>query len=399
MTSVYVLHCSVSAKVRQSVQIAFKDYKLPDDVIDTLKAANALSIRPNLSNALKKALDELRLKQRYLYDRCTIHHGDVHFLHEDHFEEAVERIKELREHAKLCNERIQALWADELNLWSRTVDNFFSPLFADQTKLALVREAYLKTFPTKEEFKAPIQVSVVGPYPALMETVTEPITLSDQINNAAALNTGEVLKAAQQGARDNSYSKIAELLDDLDSRSATKVGDRVLSDNPRKRGAWQIAHSELSLAATHNPALKTIAKLVGDLVQCGRRMQNAPKGAERMKQYSLYSEIREDIRTEAAELAKAADSTKGFESLQMSLSLSNRYQDLINGIDTCDNLSDLAHLREEVTSQTEVFKHRARKLEQLFSLAQEKLVARSHVAATAKELESQTFNNTNDCDF
>ena len=82
----YILHCSVSASVRQSVQIAFKDYKLPEDVIDTLRKANALSIRPNLSKAVKVALDELRLMQRYLYDRCTIHHGDVHFLHPDYFD-------------------------------------------------------------------------------------------------------------------------------------------------------------------------------------------------------------------------------------------------------------------------------------------------------------------------
>ena len=34
---VFILHCSVSASVRQSIQIAFEDYKLPDDVIDTLK--------------------------------------------------------------------------------------------------------------------------------------------------------------------------------------------------------------------------------------------------------------------------------------------------------------------------------------------------------------------------
>ena len=39
---VFILHCSVNASVRQSVQIAFEDYKLPTSVIDTLKRANAL---------------------------------------------------------------------------------------------------------------------------------------------------------------------------------------------------------------------------------------------------------------------------------------------------------------------------------------------------------------------
>ena len=93
---VFILHCSVNASVRQSVQIAFEDYKLPPSVIDTLKRANALSIRPNLSSALKTYLDELRLLQKYLYRDCTISHGDVHFLHPDYFEDAMHRIDEIR---------------------------------------------------------------------------------------------------------------------------------------------------------------------------------------------------------------------------------------------------------------------------------------------------------------
>ena len=55
---VFILHCSVYSSVRQSIQIAFEDYNLPDDVIDTLKS-QAMSIRPLLSNGLKRHLDEL----------------------------------------------------------------------------------------------------------------------------------------------------------------------------------------------------------------------------------------------------------------------------------------------------------------------------------------------------
>lgn len=64
-SQVFILHCAISAGVRQSIQIAFEDYKLPPDVVETLKEANTISIRPNLSQALKKNLDELRVMQRY----------------------------------------------------------------------------------------------------------------------------------------------------------------------------------------------------------------------------------------------------------------------------------------------------------------------------------------------
>ena len=54
----------------------------------------------------------------------------------------------------------------------------------------------------------------------------------------AAINTSEVLKAAQNGALDSSLAKVAELVDDLDARPANKVGDRVLSNNPNAMGSY-----------------------------------------------------------------------------------------------------------------------------------------------------------------
>ena len=152
MNDVFILHCSVSASVRQSVQIAFEDYKLPADVIETLKKADAISIRPRISGALKKYLDELRLMQRYLYDRCTINQGDVHFLHPDDFDEAMARINEIKTKARESNEQLKDLWSSELTKWEGTIDNFFSPLFQDRQQLAMVREAYMKIFPTAKEF-------------------------------------------------------------------------------------------------------------------------------------------------------------------------------------------------------------------------------------------------------
>lgn len=396
---VFILHCSVSASVRQSIQIAFEDYKLPEDVIDTLKKANSISIRPNLSSALKGCLDELRLMQRYLYDRCTIHHGDIHFLHPDYFHDAMERIEEIKNHAVTCNSKLKQEWRQEFDKWNSMIDNVFSPLFPDKNQLALVREAYLKMFPTAAEFAAPISVHVVGPYPASLERVEDPSEISDFIKNAAAINTEEVLEAARHGALDASMGKIAELLDDLDARSANKVGERVLSNNPKKRGSWQIAASDLILSATHNPALKPISNLVEELIKTGERMRDEPKGPARIQAFKRYSDLRDEIREEAKLITTAKDSSKGFEALQMSLSLSNKYQDLLQNVSTCDSLDELEQFESEIETQTSVYKHRAKHLQQVFAKAKETMVARANLSAVAEELATKEIKSEGDCDF
>ena len=75
----------------------------------------------------------------------------------------------------------------------------------------MVREAYMKIFPTAKEFSSPINVCVVGPYPASLERVDDPNDLASQMQEQAAINTSEVLKAAQDGALDSSLAKVAEL--------------------------------------------------------------------------------------------------------------------------------------------------------------------------------------------
>tara|TARA_R100001460_G_scaffold19953_1_gene41326 strand:- start:12300 stop:13499 length:1200 start_codon:yes stop_codon:yes gene_type:complete len=399
MNDVFILHCSVSASVRQSVQIAFEDYKLPADVIETLRKADAISIRPRISGALKKYLDELRLMQRYLYDRCTINQGDVHFLHPDDFDEAMSRINEIKARAHEFNEQLKDLWSSELTKWEATIDNFFSPLFKDRQQLSMVREAYMKIFPTAKEFAAPISVSVVGPYPAKLERSDTPDCLEDRIQNEAAINTEEVLKAAQAGALDASMGKIAELLDDLDARPAHKVGERVLSTNNKKRGAWRIIQSDLQLSAKHNPTLQTMSALVQELIQVGETMRDAPKGVARMAAFKRYASVREEIQEEARAIIKGKDSSKGLESLQMSLTLSNTYQDLISNLTNCETLDDLKTYQTELETQTSVYKHRAKHLSQIFSKCQERLVANSHLEAIASELEEADIKSTQDCDF
>ena len=84
----YLLSCSISANVRQSIQVKFNDLKLPASVVDTLEKNNTVSLRPNLSNALKAELDALRVMQRELYDSYCLHFGDNHFVTSNYFEEA-----------------------------------------------------------------------------------------------------------------------------------------------------------------------------------------------------------------------------------------------------------------------------------------------------------------------
>ena len=397
---VFILHCSVNASVRQSVQIAFEDYKLPPSVIDTLKRANALSIRPNLSNALKIYLDELRRLQKHLYLNCTICHGDVHFLHPDNFEDAMHRIGEMRAKASDFNSSLKELWSEEFGKWQATIDDFFSPLFQDQQELAMVREAYMKIFPTAKEFSNPINVYVIGPYPASLERVDNPDDLSAQIQQQAAINTAEVLKAAQDGALDSSLTRVAELVDDLDARPANKVGDNVLSNKPnRRRGSWQYTYSHLKLASKHCPSLTGITALVKDLISIGETMRDAPKGKERLNAFRRYSEIRQDIRDEAAAIVKSQDSSKGFEALQMSLTLSNSYENLLQTIPNCKSLDDLQSLEEEIEAQTGVYKYRARHLLQVFSKTKELLVGASFIDSIAEELAETKVQSTEDCDF
>lgn len=384
---VFILHCSISASVRQSIQIAFEDYKLPQDVVETLKEANAISIRPNLSQALKKSLDELRLMQRYLYDRCTIHHGDIHFLHADHFEEAKQRIEEIKKRASVCNLELKEAWSEELKKWKLTVDNFFSPLFNDEDQLALVRAAYMRIFPTQKEYSNPISVNVVGPYPAVIERCDDPQSVREIIANEASINTEKVLIAARQGAVDSSLGRIAELIDDLDARPATKVGERVLSDNPKKRGSWQIIAKDISLSAVHNPLLSTMAKLCDDLLKVGELMRDPTSGSVRMAAFQRYSDIRQEITEEAKSLLEKVDSSKGFQQLEKSIALTGSYQNLLGDLTNCESKTQLDLLKEQIDTTTSVYKHRAKHLTKLLKKAEEKLLVSDNIAEVSAELQ------------
>ena len=156
MTSHYFLTCSISADVRQSVQIKFDDLKLPKSVIETLEKNNTVSLRPNLSNALKTELDSLRVMQRELYDNFCIHYGDAHFVTESYFFSANNLIREIRSKAKEANDHLKDLWESEYNSWQNTAENILRPLFSDDMEYTLALGAYMKFFPTRVQYQTRI---------------------------------------------------------------------------------------------------------------------------------------------------------------------------------------------------------------------------------------------------
>ena len=338
--------------------------------------------------------------QRYLYDRCTIHHGDVHFLHADYFDEAKQRIEEIKEHASTSNAKLREAWAEELEKWKLTVDNFFSPLFTDEEQLALVREAYLRIFPTQKEYSNPISVNVVGPYPAVIERCDDPQDVQQIIANEASINTEQVLKAAREGAVDSSLGKIAELLDDLDARPANKVGERVLSDNPKKRGTWQIIAQEISLAAKHNPVLVDMAKLCEDLLKVGQLMRDPSSGSVRAAAFQRYTDVRQDIADEAKNLMLKASSSKGLEQLQKSVALTGTYQSLIGDLAGCQTEEELTLLKDKIDTETSIYKHRAKHLSRLLQKVEERMALSDAIAdATVSLQEAIDENKSFEVDF
>jgi len=401
MNNVFLLSVSVSANVRQSTQIKMEDLKLPRGVIDTLEAQQSVSVRPNLSGKLKEFLNDLRLMQRQLYDECTIHRGDAHFLHPDNFEDAMERIKEMRAKAHELNTELRNLWVDEYAKWQRTVSNFVDPLFSDELERAIVKEAYLKLFPTREEFKAPIDVFVVGPCAIDLETAesADDHSLSSKIAHASAINTAEVLEAAQASAADRALEKAAELLDDLDVRVSSKVGERQLGSSKR-RGSWEIAAQQLQLISKHCPGFEQTTKLLDELLETGMTMKGSINPKQRDRAFQRYTDLKGEIRKELEGIVERRESSQGLDTLRKSLALSGTYKELINSINSADSEEQLDDLSSKLNTEVAVMAQRTRHLKQLFEKRQELVhAANKSLDDEIEEVRSLTVESTDDCDF
>lgn len=373
----YFLSCSISATVRQSVQISFDDLKLPDQTIKTLREKNTVSIRPNLSNALKGKLDSLRSLQRELYDECTIHFGDSHFVTENYFYKAHEFIKDIKYAAEVANNELRELWDQEYAAWKETAENILRPLFNDEQEYDLAFQAYMKVFPTKAAYHAPIRVSVVGPLPVVLEVADEPV--SGDIQSLLAyennINTAQVLEAAKGAAADRALTMSAELLDDLDARTVTKVGKQQTGSD-KKRGSWEITANKLKLISDSVAGFEQLAVLATRLLECGKLLVSPDKSTYRQAQQE-FQVIQSAIRQELEDICNSRDESKGLEKLKQSLALSSKYKTLCEQIKSVENSSHLNLLVSEANVEIDVYEQRAKNLRRLIERRKELIAAAS----------------------
>ena len=336
-----------------------------------------------------------------MYDECTIHNGDVHFLHEDYFEEAMERIAKIRSDAAKYNEQLNELWLEEYTRWSNTVEGFLEPLFRDDPEgFKLAKEAYLTIFPTKQEFENPIRVFVVGPNPISMVVAEnkEEHAIATAIQEAALFNTNEVLEAAREGAADRALAKAAELLDDLDVRVSSKVGERQ-TGGARRRGSWQITAETLQLITRHCPGFEDLFKLSEDLLDVGVRLQS-DSAKVKNQAFKDYADLKGKIRNELEAIVSSRNSSDGLESLKKSLALSNTYRDLLTKINTAETQEQLDELHQELQVEKDVYQQRAKHLQTLFDQRTELVKAQSanldDLIDEVKTIEAET---TDELDF
>ena len=365
----YFLACSISGTVRQSVQIAFDDLKLPDQTIKTLREKNTVSIRPSLSNALKSKLDELRALQRELYDECTIHFGDSHFVTEAYFYKAHEYIKDIKYSAE------RDLWDQEYAAWQETAENILRPLFEDKQEYDLAFQAYMKVFPTKAAYHAPIRVSVVGPLPVMLEVADEPIAgdIKSLLAYENNINTAQVLEAAKASAADRALTISAELLDDLDARTITKIGKQQTGSD-KKRGSWEITANKLKLISDSVPGFDQLSVLAARLLECGKLLTSPDKSTYRQAQQE-FQVIQTAIREELESICNSRDESKGLEKLKQSLALSSKYKTLCERIKGAENSSHLNLLVSEANVEIDVYEQRAKNLRRLIERRKELISA------------------------
>jgi hypothetical protein len=398
MTSHYLLSCSISADVRQSVQIKFDDLKLPKSVIETLQKNNTVSLRPNLSNALKAELDNLRVMQRELYDGYCIHSGDAHFVTATYFYSANALIKDIRAKAKESNDKLKDLWENEYQAWEQTAEGILRPLFSDDQEFKLAFDAYMKFFPTKEEYKAPIRVSVLGPLPVSMERVEKPVEgdLDSLLIYENQINTQQVLEAAQNNAADKALMLSSELLDDLDSRHITKIGKQQTGGD-KKRGSWQITAQKLKLISNSVAGFEKLTELADSLLQTGVDIQASDRGV-RQKATEKFFEVQDEIRRELEEICENRDSTKGLEALKQSLALSSTYKTLCERIKTAENANALNLLTKDVNLELDIYAQRSKQLKKLMNQRKELIGAMSEnldgliESVTKDETETKPIN-------
>ena len=371
----YLISCSISSRVRQTVGIKFDDLKLPAQTIDQLKSQSTGTLRPQLSNSLKTELDALRALQREMYDECTINFGDSHFVTRAYFAEAQRRIKEIKVKAQEANQRLASLWDSEFDHWCKTVENMLRPLFRDEQEYQLAKEAYLRVFPPRKSYKDPIRVAVVGPLPISLTPVDHPADgdVEQMIAAECYVNTAQVIEAAKEGAADRALQMGAELLDDLDVRNAAKVG-KAQTGSDLKRGSWQLTADRLRLISDSVPGFEKLSTFADTLLDAGRRMQSADRKV-RDDAVKTFQDVGLEIRKELQSIVESRDESKGLEALQKSLALSSQFKDLCERIKNAEALDELQELSQMAEVEQSIYQQRSKQLTRLIATRRELIEA------------------------
>lgn len=401
MAEHYLLACSISADVRQSVQIKFDDLKLPQSVIDTLEKNNTVGIRPNLSNALKGELDSLRVMQRELYDNYCIHFGETHFVTKSYFAEAKELINRIKATAREANERLKEVWESEFISWQNTAENILRPLFVDDMEYKLALDAYMKFFPTKKAYSSPVKVHVLGPLPVSLSKVDEPVEgdLDSVIAYENQINTEQILNAARNNAADRALMMSAELLDDLDCRSVTKIGKQQTGSD-KKRGSWQITANKLKLISDSVAGFENLAELAEKLLATANDMQS-PSRQTRQDASKMFFEVQEEIKEELESICNTRDESAGLKKLKDSLALSSNYKTLCDRVKTVEDQLSLDLLIKEVDLEKDIYAMRSKNLTKLINQRMELIsVGRERLDDLISEVKQESpINETLEADF
>jgi len=223
-------------------------------------------------------------------------------------------------------------------------------------------------------------------------------SISTAIQEAAVFNTNEVLEAAREGAADRALAKAAELLDDLDVRVSSKVGERQTGGSKR-RGSWQITAETLQLITRHCPGFENLSTLSNDLLDVGVRLQSDTAKVKNQA-FKDYADLKTKIREELQSIVESRNSSDGLESLKRSLTLSGTYRDLLAKINSADNQDQLDQLYHELQIEKDVYHQRAKHLQTLFDQRAELVKAQSaNLDDLIDEVKTIEAESTDDLDF
>jgi hypothetical protein len=233
----------------------------------------------------------------------------------------------------------------------------------------------MRFFPTREQYRKPIRVSVLGPLPVSLQKVEAPIAgdIDSVLAYENSINTNQVLEAAKASASDKALTLGAQLLDDLDVRTVTKIGRQQTGSN-KKRGSWQITAEKLKLISDSVPAFGELATLADRLLESGNNLQS-PDRSVRTKATEDFYAVQEEIRTELQSICNSQDQSKGLEKLQQSLALSSQYKTLCEKIQNVESINALNLLTKDANTEIDIYEQRSKQLRKLLNQRKELIQA------------------------